>query len=102
MSPTPQELEVGAKAYRQVRFYENYGARNARQTPWILASCAMFLILLDLLPNTPSSRHGILTSFIFIPAAIVSWVHDRMAKESYANQKLLLQLLEEKYGDALP
>jgi hypothetical protein len=40
--------------------------------------------------------------FIFIPAAIVGWGQNRIAKESYANHKMLLKFLEEKYGDALP
>jgi hypothetical protein len=102
MSPTPQELELGDKAAKQVRFYEKFGARNARQLPWVLAGCAVLLILLELFLN-PSNRHGILTYFIFFFAAILmSWMQNRVARERYANQKMILQLLEEKYGDALP
>jgi hypothetical protein len=102
MSPTPEELELGAKAAKQVRFYEKFGARNLRQTPWCLAGCAVLLILLELF-RKPSSRHGILIFFIFFSAAILmSWLQNRVAKERYANQKMILRLLEEKYGDALP
>jgi len=31
-----------------------------------------------------------------------SWAINRINKENYSNQKLILRLLEEKYGDALP
>jgi hypothetical protein len=103
MSPTPEELELGAKAYERVRVYEKYGARNARQTPWILASCVLFLVLLVLVLKMPFSRHEVFTFLLLMPAAFLwSWAQNRMAKESYANQKLVLQLLEQKYGDALP
>lgn len=48
------------------------------------------------------SRHDL--QFIwFIPFPLLcGWAINRINKESYANQKLMLRLLEEKYGDALP
>ena len=103
MSPMPEELELGAKAYQQVRFYEKCGARNARQTPWILAGCVVVSILWVLLLKIHFSRHEIFAFLLLMPAAFLwSWAQNRMAKESYVNQKLILQLLEEKHGDALP
>ena len=102
MSPTPEELEIGAKACQQVRFYEKFGARNARQLPWILAGCAAILILWLLLFKIHFSSHDVLIFFILMPPAILGWAQNRMAKENYPNQKLILRLLEEKYGDALP
>jgi hypothetical protein len=103
MSPTPEELELGAKAYERVRVYEKYGARNARQMPWIQAGCGLLLILSVFLFKIDFGRHDVLPFFIFIPAFILlGWAQNRMAKENYANQKLMLQLLEEKYGDMLP
>ncbi|HEV3271057.1 MAG TPA: hypothetical protein VGZ93_02650 [Candidatus Methylacidiphilales bacterium] len=104
MSPTPEELELGAKAYQRVRLYEKYAASNMRQTPWILTGNAILLVLLTLMLKTSFSRHGIFAFLLcFIPAAFLwNWVQNCIAKENYANQKLILRLLEEKYGDALP
>ena len=103
MSPTPEELELGARAYERVRLYEKYAARNMRQIPWILTGSAVCLILLTVMLKPHISRHESLAFLLFIPAAFLwNWAKNRIAKENYANQKLMLQLLEEKYGDALP
>ena len=103
MSPTPEELEVGAKAYQRVRLYEKYGARNARQMPWIQAGCGLVLILSVFLLKIHFDHHDILPFLIFVPAVLMwSWAINRINKENYSNQKLILRLLEEKYGDALP
>jgi hypothetical protein len=41
--------------------------------------------------------------FIFLAAAFLwNWAQGRIAKDTYAMQKMILRLLEEKYGDALP
>ena len=101
MSPKPDELELGAKAAKQVRFYEKFGARNLRQTPWILAGCAVVLLLLEFFIE-PYGRHEMLVFFIFIATAMLSWVQYQVAKKRCADQKMILRLLEEKYGDALP
>jgi 4-amino-4-deoxy-L-arabinose transferase-like glycosyltransferase len=103
MSPTPEELKLGARAYERVRLYEKYGARNARQMPWIQAGCAVLLILLAFTLKPQFSRQEIFAFLLFILAAFLwGWAQNRMAKENYAYHKLILQLLEEKYGDALP
>jgi hypothetical protein len=102
MSPTPQELELGAKAYQRVRLYEKHAARNARQMPWILGGCTV-LFYSGAFHLKVYNRDELVGFFLFVLAAfLLSWAQNRMAKESYANQKMILQLLEEKYGDALP
>jgi len=102
MSPTPEELELGAKAYQRVQLYEKYAARNARQIPWIFASCAAFFYSGALFLKV-YNRDELVGFFLFLLAALLwNWAQNRMAKENYANQKLILRLLEEKYGEALP
>src|ERR1700728_2799240 len=102
MAPTLEEIELGAKAYERVRVYEKFAARNARQIPWIFATCAMFFYSVALLLKA-YTRDELVGFYLFMLAALLwNWARNRMAKESYANQKLILRLLEEKYGDALP
>ena len=102
MSPTPEELELGEKAYERVQLYEKYAARNARQIPWIFASCTALIYSAALFLKA-YNRDQLVGFYLFMFAALLwNWAKNRMAKESYANQKLILRLLEEKYGDALP
>ena len=102
MSPTPEELKLGAKAYVRMRLYEKHAARNARQMPWILGGCAV-LFYSEALLFKVYNRDELVGFFLFITVAFLwNWAQNRMAKESYANQKMILQLLAEKYGDALP
>jgi hypothetical protein len=102
MSPTPQELELGAKAYTQVRLYENVTAKDIRQTPWLWAIYAGLLILAFILlaPHKASEEFPF---FLFVPVFFILrlW-QNRTAQTHYATHKMLLKLLAEKYGDALP
>jgi hypothetical protein len=102
MSPTPEELELGAKAYKQVRFYENVTVKDIRQAPWLYVILAG-LLFLALISETHFKWRENLPLLFLIPAffAIRLW-QNWVAKVNYATNKLLLQLLEEKYGDALP
>jgi len=102
MCPTPEELEIGAKACERVQLYEKYAARNARQIPWIFASCTVLIYSVALFLKV-YNRDELVGFYVFMLSALLwNWAKNRMAKESYANQKMILQLLEEKYGDALP
>ena len=104
MSPTPEELELGTKAYQRVRLYEMATNRMTRRDRWMIACFAMLLILILWLSpeGIHFSRHDLIFVW-FVPIPLLwSWAINRINKESYANQKLILRLLEEKYGDALP
>ncbi len=102
MTPTPEELRLGGQAAQRVRLYEKYAARNRVQTPWILAGCAVLLLLLAASQGSLSARNifvfGLLTSAVFL----WNWAQNRIARDRYADQKMIVRLLEEKYGDALP
>jgi hypothetical protein len=102
MSPTPEELELGAKAYKQVRFYENVTVKDIRQTPWMYVILAA-LLFLSLVSEAHFKWRENLPLLFLIPAffAIRLW-QNRAAKINYSTNNLLLQLLEEKHGDALP
>ncbi len=101
MSPTPEELELGERIYRQVRLYEK-SVEDLRGKTWIYAICGGILIL-ALIFELKSMVHERTSLILFIPAcgAMIVW-QARQAKVQYATQKLLLRLLKEKYGDALP
>ena len=102
MSPTPEELELGAKAYQRVRVHEMAASGNTQRNRWMITCFAIFLILWVWAEDIHFSRHHwVFVWFIPIPL-LCSWTINRINKESYANQKLILRLLEEKYGDALP
>jgi len=102
MSPTPEELELGAKAYERVRLREIATGLNTRRDRWMIACFTIFLIVWVWAENIHFSRHDLVFVW-FIPIPLLwSWAINRINKESYANQKMILQLLEEKYGDALP
>jgi len=102
MSTTYEELELGAKACQRVRLREIATGLNTRRDRWLIACFAIFLFLWVLAEDIYFSRHDLLVVW-FVPIALVrSWAINRINKESYANQKLILRLLEEKYGDALP
>jgi hypothetical protein len=53
MSPTPQELELGAKAYRQLRFYENVAVKDIRQSPWLFAIFGGLLLIAVFIIQVP-------------------------------------------------
>ena len=104
MSPTSLELELGVKAYQQVRIYEKYTQRNLRQAPWIAATCAVLFVIVVLLYH--HDRHEWPQStMMLIVLPICFALHlgqSRTAKTLYASNKLILQLLQEKHGDTLP
>jgi hypothetical protein len=103
MVATKDELELGMKAYHRVRLFERYGKRHMRQTPWILAGCALLMIFLAFMFKTHFDHSEFFIFFIFLAAAFLwNWAQGRIAKDTYAMQKMILRLLEEKYGDALP
>jgi hypothetical protein len=102
MIPTPEELELGAKAVWQVRYYEKVVVKDIRQMPWffaILSSLFIIAYVLQIHAHWPTD----MLFYLFVPLCftIRLW-QNRVAKIHYANQKLLLKLLEEKYGDQLP
>jgi AraC-like DNA-binding protein len=102
MSPTPEELELGAKAYQRVRLHEINTGIKTRRDRWMIAGFGIFMILWAWRENIHFSRHDLIFIW-FVPIALWwGWSINRINKESYANQKLILRLLEEKYGDALP
>jgi len=102
MLPTPEELELGAKAYQRVRVREIATGLNTRRDRWMIACFVIFLILWIRAEPIHFSRHDLIFVW-FIPIPLLwSWVINRINKDTYANQKLMLRLLEEKYGDALP
>ena len=104
MPPTSEELDLGAKAYQQVRIYEKYTHRNLRQAPWIATVCAVLFVIVVLLFH--HDRHEWPQSTVMLivfPICFAIHVGQRRtAKTLYASNKLILQLLEEKYGDTLP
>ena len=101
MSPTPEELKLGAKAYQRVRLYEMAVNRTTRRDRWMIACFVIFLSLWAWAQDIHFSRHDFVFVW-FMPIPLLwSWAINRINKESYANQKLILRLLEEKYGDAL-
>jgi hypothetical protein len=103
MMPTNEELKLGMEAYQRVRLFERYGKRHMRQTPWVLAGCALLMIFLAFLLKTHFDHGEYFIFFIFLAAAFLwNWAQGRLAKDTYAMQKMILRLLEEKYGDALP
>jgi hypothetical protein len=103
MVPTKEELKLGMEAYQRVRLFERYGKRHMRQTPWVLAGCALFMIFLAFLLKTHFDHGEYFIFFIFLAAAFLwNWAQGRLAKDTYAMQKMVLRLLEEKYGDNLP
>jgi hypothetical protein len=103
MVPTKEELELGMKVYHRVRLFERYGMRHMRQTPWILAACVLFMIFLTFMLKTHFDHGEVFIFFIFLAAAFLwNWAQGRIVKDTYAMQKMILRLLEEKYGDTLP
>ncbi len=101
MSPTPGELELGEKIYRQVRLYEK-SMKDIRGKRWLHATCIGLLFLALILEVKPTS-HEVSSLFPFLPACVglIVWQY-RQARVQYATQKLVLRLLEDKYGEALP
>jgi hypothetical protein len=103
MSPTPEELELGAKAYKQVRFYENVTLKDISKIPWIFSGCAGLVFLGCILQGHPKWWPSGFLLCVWIPlCAILKAWQNQAAKAQYATHKLLLHLLEEKYGDTLP
>jgi hypothetical protein len=101
MAPTREELELGTSVYHQVRFYEK-SKKDLRGKAWIYEICGALIYLALILELKPLSHTDSLL-VLAIPAyfALRIWIN-RQAKLQYATQKLLLLLLEEKYGEALP
>jgi hypothetical protein len=102
MSPTPEELELGKKAYEQVRFYEKVTSKDIHSIPWIFLTCAGLMLLIVIL-EAQHHGHTSLLLLIFIPACFTLLIlQNWAAKARHATNKLLLKLLGEKYGDPLP
>jgi len=102
MSPTPEELLIGEKAYRWVQRYEKSVAMNVRAKPWIFVTCfGLFALILIF---DPPHKHSEIHQFIFVAPICFVWMfwQNRTAKQLHASYKLTLQLLKEKYGESLP
>jgi hypothetical protein len=102
MIPSSEELELGAKAVWQVRYYEKVVVKDIRQMPWFFAMLSSLFIIAYVL-QTHAHWPTDLLFYLFVPLCftIRLW-QNRVATIHYANQKLLLKLLKEKYGDHLP
>lgn len=104
MAPTSSELELGAKAYQQVRIYEKYTQRNLRLAPWIAAACAALFLIVVLLfhHNRHEWPQSTMMMIVFPVCVAIHWGQSRTARALYTSNKLILQLLQEKHGDTLP
>jgi hypothetical protein len=100
MNPTARELELGARAYEQVRFYENVTRKSNER--WIYLMMVVLVAGCLFLSNHRTTADSLFVVMIIPAFYILRNIQLRMAKLRQAEQKLLLQLLEEKYGDALP
>jgi len=102
MSPPPEELKLGEKAYRHVRFYENT-MKDLRQTHWVWTICGVLAttgLVLWIHHHWPKEH---LWYLLAIPYSfgVCLW-QQRASKERYADSKVILQLLKDKYGETLP
>ena len=103
MRPTSEELEFGAKASQQVRIYEKYTLRNMRVLPCILGCCAVVALSAACLSPSQSQRTKAIYAASGIPFYVaIGFAQAVTAKKLYVSNKLILRLLEEKYGDSLP
>ncbi len=103
MTPTVEELQLGAMAYERVRLYEAYGAKNLKQLPWVLGVVFVALLIVMFFTHPTHGHSDAGFGFVFLPVCMtIGWVQATTAKKLYASNKMLLRLLEEKYGEALP
>jgi len=105
MSPLREELELGWKAYRQVRSFEkNKGKSFYPQLGVFVIMLGLLGVTFVLVPDHPSRLHdyGEL-AIIVMPWAVVALFRQyRADQELCAQNRLLLRLLKEKHGDTLP
>ncbi len=98
-TPTNEELQLGEQAYHQVRFYEKYLAKKPLVSG---ASFAVFVLTLEIVHLNFDSL-GLIWAMLYIIGYLgVFWLQSRWAKQMYAKNKVLLNLLNDKYGSALP
>jgi hypothetical protein len=102
VSPTLEELELGAKAFERVRMHDLTATRFTNRDRWLTLFFVVFLLVWGWAEHIHfRQRH--LVFLWFVPAGLLwSWVVHRFNRQSYANHQLILRLLEEKYGEALP
>ncbi len=103
MDLSPAELKVGARAHQIVDWYE----KKRWQALWviIMGNGAIFFITVVGAIFDLRSWQGrlFLPCLFFFPAfALIGWIFYWINIQAYPASKLVLRLLEEKYGSALP
>jgi hypothetical protein len=73
-----------------------------RQVPWIFAICGELMISVLVFQGHAQWYEYIFSLLFILTCFLVHKWKNRVAKVCYANHKMILQLLEEKYGDTLP
>jgi hypothetical protein len=100
--PILEELKLGAEAYRQVRLYDS-SARQNRLASWLVpvtcVALAAFAFILS--PDRPRNQDFLVVYFVLF-ALLMQKLWARREHRQVQQQRLLLELLKEKYGDQLP
>ena len=103
MNPSPAEIKVGEHAYRVVDWYE----RKRRQARWatIMGNGVMVCILVVgffVENRNPQGRLFLPVLFMLPMFGVINWIFFWINLQAYPANKLIVRLLEEKYGSALP
>ena len=100
--PILDELKLGAEASRQVRLYDS-AARQNRLASWLVPviCVALFVVAFVLLPGRPRNQYFLVVYFVLF-ALVMQKLWARREHLHVQQQRLLLELLKEKYGDQLP